>query len=157
MLDFSQMIINLVIALGLGAVMGIERGLVGKEVGIRTSMLVSGGAAMFTMIALSFSNVLGGGSPELATAIAVQGNIANIIASIITGIGFLGAGMIIKTDERVHGLTTAAVVWATAGIGIFVGLGMTRFALVAAVFMAGLLYLLRKIRIDERLHQMQGK
>jgi len=75
----------------------------------------------------------------------------SVIANIVVGIGFLGAGLIIKTNDHPHGVTTAALVWATAAIGILAGIGMLQFATVAAFLMALLLYILRKLNIANEL------
>jgi putative Mg2+ transporter-C (MgtC) family protein len=142
MLELSQMVLRLIFAIVLGALIGLERETIGKEAGVRTGIVVSAGSAIFTMIAFALPEAMaaqgiGGGDPALAF---------NVIANIITGIGFLGAGIIIKNQEaaHVHGLTTAAAVWATAAIGILAGLGMFAFAFVSAALLAGILYLLRK-------------
>jgi len=66
---------------------------------------------------------------------------------------FLGAGLIIKTDNHPHGVTTAALIWMAAAIGILVGVGLTQFAFAAAVVIALLLYLLRKLNISESLEK----
>lgn len=152
MLTFEQMLINLVIALVLGCLIGVEREFAGKEAGLRTSMLVSGGAAIFSMIALALPYLITQNSPEsLNEVLARNSGFLTIIANIVVGIGFLGAGIIIKTKEHVHGLTTAADIWMTSAIGVLVGIGLTTFAIAAAVIVSGLLYLLRKIRISERI------
>ena len=144
MLDVSQMTARLIVALLLGAVMGVERGLVGKEAGVRTSMLVSGGAAIFSMIGLALPYLTAHGNiPDVVAGSTFM----NVIANIVVGVGFLGAGIILKTQERVHGLTTAAAVWATAAVGVLVGIGLTSFAVVATILMAALLYFLRKLDV----------
>jgi len=79
-----------------------------------------------------------------------------VIANIVVGIGFLGAGIILKTRERVHGLTTAAVVWVAAAVGTLVGLGLVKFALISAVLMTGLLYLMRKFGLYEHVRPNQS-
>lgn len=146
MLEFSQMVSRFLVALALGALMGVERELVGKEAGTRTAMLVSGGAALFTIISLEMPAVFGIDPGNLAVLSD------RVISNIVVGIGFLGAGIIIKTGEgHVRGLTTAAVVWATAAVGTLAGLGLAKFALVSALTMSGLLYFLRRIRLYERL------
>ncbi len=136
-------------ALALGALMGLERELVGKEAGIRTAMMVAGGAAIFTLVGLSLPYIVA--VSNVADVIARNGGFLNIIANIVVGIGFLGAGIIIKTQEHVHGLTTAAVVWATAAVGILAGIGLLQFALVSALIFSGTLYLLRKLGVYERI------
>mgnify|MGYP001586057697 CR=1 FL=1 len=152
MLTFEQMLINLIIALVLGALIGVEREFAGKEAGIRTSMLVSGGAAIFSMIALSLPYFLTQNSPEnLNEVIARNSGFLAIIANIVVGIGFLGAGIIIKYKNHVHGLTTAADIWMTSAIGVLVGIGLIQFAVASAILVSGLLYLMRKIRISEKI------
>ena len=94
MLTLGTMLIRLVIAVALGAVIGFERELVGKEAGIRTDILVSAGAAIFTMIGLLLPYIVaypGAGSEHLLNIIEVSRGFS-VIAGIVTGIGFLGAG-----------------------------------------------------------------
>ena len=149
MLTFEQMAVRLLVALALGALIGLERQLVGKEAGIRTGMLISGGAAIFSMIALTLPEIFSLSNPLITVSDA---GFPSIIANIVVGIGFLGAGIIIKNDgSRVHGMTTAAVIWTTAAVGTLVGVGLTKFAVFSTVLIAGLLYVLRKVRVDEKL------
>ena len=146
------MFFRLVVALVLGALLGLERELVGKEAGVRTEMLVAGGAAIFSMIGLMLpyiSAMSSGAVPDMAS----QNSAFSVIANIVIGIGFLGAGLIIKTGDRPHGITTAALVWTTAAIGVLVGIGMITFAAVAAILITVLLYLLRKLDIAERIEK----
>ena len=157
MLTFSQMFIRLLVALGLGALLGLERELVGKEAGLRTEMLVSAGAALFTMIGLSLPYIVSSETGSLANVIAGNGGYFQVIANIVVGIGFLGAGLIIKTGERARGITTAAIVWTTAAIGVLVGIGMMEFAAVAALLIAVLLYVLRKLDITEQIEKISQK
>ena len=145
MLEFSQMVLRLVIALALGAIIGLERELVGKEAGTRTAMLVAGGSCLFTLVSFILPDLFGVNQSEAGVLSD------RVISNIVVGIGFLGAGIILKTGERVHGLTTAAVVWATAAIGVLVGLGLIKFAFVSALLISGPLYLLRKIKFYERI------
>lgn len=151
MLDFSQMLFRLLLAFGLGALIGLERELAGKVAGVRTSMMVAGGAAMFSIIGLSLPYIVAT-SPEYVDEIISQNTgFLNAIANIVVGIGFLGAGIIIKTEEHVHGLTTAAVIWATAAVGILAGIGLTEFAMTSSVLMTVILFVLRKLHIAERI------
>ena len=152
MLTFEQMLINLIVALALGALIGVEREFAGKEAGIRTSMLVAGGAAIFSMIALALPFLIGKDVTNFAQAITVQNaGFLNIIANIVVGIGFLGAGIIIKNKNHVHGLTTAADIWMTSAIGVLVGIGLVQFAVVSAIIISGLLFLFRKMKVSERI------
>ncbi len=152
MLTFQEMILRFAVALVLGALLGLERELVGKEAGIRTEMLVAGGASIFAMIGLMLPYIAASMSNS-AVDISAQSNSFGIIANIVVGIGFLGAGLIIKTGDRPHGITTAALVWTTAAIGVLAGVGMTWFAVAAAVILTVLLYMLRKLDIAERMEK----
>ncbi len=92
----------------IGALVGIQRERIGKAAGIRTYSLVCGGSALFTILALlSFPS----------------DSAARIIAQIVIGIGFLGAGTILHRDDKVSGLTTAAGMWIIAAVGMAIGLG----------------------------------
>lgn len=149
MITFSQMVIRLAVALFLGAIMGLEREAVRKEAGIRTEMLVAGGAAIFTIIGLALPYIITTNIGDADNLIAHNSGFLMIIANIVVGIGFLGAGIIIQTGERVHGLTTAAAVWTIAAIGVLAGLGLFEFAAVSTLFIVGLLYIFRNIELKK--------
>jgi putative Mg2+ transporter-C (MgtC) family protein len=110
---------KLLFASFLGAMIGLERDLHGRAAGLRTNLLVSLGAAIFMLlsesIALSHSQAL------VDSVIRVDPT--RIAAQIVTGIGFLGAGAIIKNGLTIRGLTTAACLWISAGIGMSIGAG----------------------------------
>ncbi len=150
------MVIRLAVALILGAILGVERELVGKEAGARTEIVVAGGSALFAMIALSLPYItasVSGNVPDLMARDSAFG----VIANIVVGIGFLGAGLIIKTNDHPHGLTTAALVWTTAAIGILAGIGMIQLAAFSATIITLLLYVLRKLNISEKIGAYSGK
>ncbi|KKW47555.1 MAG: MgtC/SapB transporter [Parcubacteria group bacterium GW2011_GWA1_59_11] len=146
------MLTNFGVAIVLGALMGLEREMVGKEAGIRTSIMVAGGAAIFSLIALNLPYIITAETGEVAEVLARNSGFLTVIANIVVGIGFLGAGIIIKTEERVHGLTTAAVIWAVAAVGTLAGIGLLEFAAASAIIFSGLLYILRKARVVEKLN-----
>ncbi len=149
------MITRLAVAMILGAVIGLERERIGKEVGIRTAMTISAGAAIFTIIGITLPYLMAD-SPENALKMAMaNGGYLGIIANIVVGIGFLGAGIIIKNEDRVHGLTSAAIVWLTAAVGILVGIGMLKFATAATLIMVAALYILRKLNIAEKVRAQE--
>ncbi len=150
MLTFEQMLVRFIVALILGALLGVERELVGKEAGVRTEMLVAGGAAIFAMVGLTLPFIAGGMTGAVPTLLE-QTNSFGIIANIVVGIGFLGAGLIIKMNDHPHGVTTAALVWMTAAIGILAGIGMEQFAVTAALLVALLLFVLRKLNVSKHL------
>ena len=146
------------IALILGAIIGIERELVGKEAGVRTEMVVAGGASIFAMIGIVLPFIVVGpyaAGPVPSEAALIGG--FGVIASIVTGIGFLGAGLIIKMNDHPRGITTAALVWTTAGIGVLAGIGLIQFAAAAAFVITILLYILRKLDVSERLERRSGQ
>lgn len=143
------MLIRFIAALALGALLGLERELVGKEAGIRTVMLVTGGASLFAMAALALPYIVSAQTGNLADVIARNSGFLTMIANIVVGIGFLGAGLIIQTDDRIHGVTTAALVWAAAAIGTLVGIGLIDFAIAAGVLMVIILYLLRTLNVAD--------
>lgn len=118
-------IAKLIIASLLGAIIGYERWHEHKEAGIRTHALVSFGATLFTLISLyGFDGIVDLGQVEHS----------RIMSQVVTGVGFLGAGMIIFRGHRVRGLTTAAGLWVCAAIGMAVGVGWY----VTAVFGTGI-------------------
>lgn len=126
-----EMGIRLLLAALFGAVAGYERQHAAKPAGLRTMSLVSLGAAAFTVI-----SIFGFG----------QGDPSRVAAQIVTGIGFLGAGTIIRTGVSVQGLTTAATIWAMAGVGMAVGAGMYILSAVATILLIIILQLLPKER-----------
>ncbi|MBI2140632.1 MgtC/SapB family protein [Candidatus Woesearchaeota archaeon] len=121
----SGVISRLVGAAIAGGLVGLEREITRKPAGIRTHMLVSLGAALFVLVGTQIYPSEG----------------ARIIAGLITGIGFLGAGTIFKEKDHVAGLTTAASVWAVAAIGAAIGLGEFEIASAAVILSLIILHL----------------
>jgi len=124
--DF-EIVVKLAIALLLGMSLGIERAIAGKTAGMRTYGLVTLGSALFVIIGILSSGVN-------LNANVFTDSTARITAAIIQGIGFLGAGLIIFKDSRVSGVTTAAGIWVSAGVGIAIGYGFYALAIIATVF-----------------------
>lgn len=124
-----------------GAVVGIDRELKAKPAGVRTHMLVSIGAALFMTGGLLVYERGGGGASGL--------RLDAVIGSIVTGVGFLGGGLILHVKERVGGVTTAAGVWVTAALGMLCGAGFFLLAAGGAVLAALVIGLL--LRLEERL------
>jgi putative Mg2+ transporter-C (MgtC) family protein len=150
MLTLEQMLVRFAVALVLGAILGIERELVKKgEAGVRTEMLVAGGSALFAMASLSLPYLVAT-SPENLNALISSGGFLGMVAGVTSGIGFLGAGIIIKIDSHPHGVTTAALVWTTAAIGVLVGIGLVEFAVIAGIALAVILFLFRKTDLSAR-------
>ena len=123
-----ELLLQLVLAVLLGGAIGLERELSGKPAGLRTNILIALGAAVFTILSIDM-------------AMGWNADPARIAAQIITGIGFLGAGAIMRTDRgAIHGLTTAATVWVNASLGMAAGAGRYRLAIIGALITAIVLF-----------------
>ena len=145
-MNFEEMLLRLGVAALLGAVLGLERQMAGKDAGIRTQMMVSAGAALFTLAGLSIPYVLNFSSQtEITGFLQNNAGFANVIANIVLGVGFLGSGLIVRQGLHARSLTTAATVWFVAGVGILSGLGVLAFAAAATAFAAIVLAVLRRI------------
>ena len=122
-------ILRLLVATAIGGAIGLNRELHGKATGLRTLALVGLGAAI---VVLTTQHV--GGVSDASSA-------SRVIQGVITGIGFLGAGVIMRSpkEERVHGLTTAATIWVTACMGVASGYGAWLLVITAALIIAFLL------------------
>ena len=125
MTEYIEILLRLVLATVAGGLVGLEREVVHKPAGIRTHMLVSLGSALFGLITIE----------------QLPNEAARIIAGIATGIGFLGAGTIFKAKDEVHGLTTAASVWAVAAIGLSIGFGYYLMTLISVILILLILQL----------------
>ena len=122
---------SLLLAVFLGAVVGLERETIHKPAGLRTHMLVCLGSCLFTIVSIGFSI-----------------DPARIAAGIVAGIGFIGAGTIWADRDKVQGITTAASLWATAAIGLTAGIGDYPLAIIATVLVFVILssrYLLKRV------------
>jgi putative Mg2+ transporter-C (MgtC) family protein len=125
---WDDTLLRLVVAAVLGGAIGLERELDEKAAGLRTHMLVSLGAALFTMVgAYGFHGFLTGGGA------VVRADPGRIAAQIVTGIGFLGAGVIFRQGFTIRGLTTAASLWVVAAVGMAAGAGFWEGAVIATV------------------------
>jgi putative Mg2+ transporter-C (MgtC) family protein len=124
-----EMILRLVLAVILGAMIGYNRSRHNKPAGLRTMALISLGSAAFTLIGIESVTqlaMLQTGEESLNSGVSKMINLdsSRIIAGIVGGIGFLGAGSIIQSRGRVQGMTSAASIWVTSTIGVSVGLGL---------------------------------
>ncbi len=127
-LGWDGSLLRLAVAAALGGLIGLERELDEKSAGLRTHMLVSLGSALFTIVsAYGFREFLASGDN------VVRADPARIAAQIVTGIGFIGAGVIFRQGLGVRGLTTAASLWLVAAIGMAAGAGYWAGAVVATV------------------------
>ena len=117
-LTWAEVVLRIVLAAALGGAIGLERELREREAGLRTHMLVSVGAALFTMVsAYAWTDW------RFSTEEGLVFDPTRIAAQVVTGIGFLGAGAIIRQGLSVRGLTTAATLWVVAAIGMAAGVG----------------------------------
>ena len=131
----TDLILRIVIAAIFGGVIGWERQKDGKPAGLRTHMLVSTGAALFTIISFAVMSVFEDSVIDPT----------RIAAGIITGVGFLGAGAILQSKGEVHGLTTAASIWIVSAVGMAVAFGLHILAGATTVVTVIVLYLLEKL------------
>jgi putative Mg2+ transporter-C (MgtC) family protein len=149
-----DIVIRLAVAAGLGAAVGFERELRDREAGMRTHLLVALGSCLFTLVsAYGFTEFLASGDA------VVRADPARIAAQIVTGIGFLGAGAIIREGLSVRGLTTAGSLWVVAAIGMGVGAGFYWAAVVTTgltLFALGPLRILG-YRVVERFRQEENR
>lgn len=112
-----EALLRIGVAAVFGAALGWEREVTAKPAGLRTHMLVAEGAALFMVASI----LLAGHFAEAGGAVRIDPS--RIASTIVTGVGFLGGGMILRSGDRVYGLTTAAGIWVAAAIGLLVGAG----------------------------------
>ena len=111
---YTEDLYKLLFSFFLGAIIGAEREYRSKSAGLRTLILIAVGSTLFTLV-----------------SIRISGDAGRIAANIVTGIGFIGAGIIFRENNRVVGITTAAIVWVTAALGMAIGAGFYVIALYA--------------------------
>jgi putative Mg2+ transporter-C (MgtC) family protein len=130
-----QIIFQMLLAAVLGGLIGMEREVKGKSSGLRTFAFVAMGSALFTILSIHGFNDVGP---------------SRVASNILTGVGFLGAGVIFRQEERVRGITTAAGLWLVAAIGMAVGCGFYTVAIFgAAICLISFIFLRR---VDEWIH-----
>lgn len=123
---------RLLLAAAAGGLVGLEREFHRKSAGFRTNILIAMGSALFTMLSGTLSASGGGDSTRIAS-------------QILTGMGFLGAGAIMRTNRNVHGLTTAATVWVNAALGMAAGAGLYHMTFIAVAITLIVLLILTPI------------
>ncbi len=121
-----EIALKLATALLLGMSLGVERAIAGKTAGMRTYGLVTMGSALFVIVGV----MAGGGFGTISASVES----IRLSAQIITGIGFLGAGLIFFNGGKMNGVTTAAGIWVAAGIGMAVGYGLNFVAVIVTIF-----------------------
>jgi putative Mg2+ transporter-C (MgtC) family protein len=131
----QEMLLRLLVALLLSGAVGLQRSFTGKAAGMRTHVLVGVGAAIFTLVSVqAFAG--GSGSPD------------RVAAQIVSGIGFIAGGVILKERGAIHGLTTAAGLWAVASLGMAAGAGLYLLGVAGAVVVLLTLIALRYVELE---------
>ncbi len=129
---YNDDFIKILSSTAVGALIGLEREYRGKSAGLRTFTLISVGCTIFTILSEKMGVV---NSPD------------RIAANVVTGIGFLGAGVIFKMDDRVKGLTTATIIWVTASLGMSIGNGHILLSFLGTVMVYIILGLFVKLEV----------
>ncbi len=132
---FALVVVRLLASALFGAMIGFQREVVGKPAGLRTHILVSMGTTVFVLACVGFAMDSDG--------------LSRVIQGIVTGIGFIGAGSILKLDKErdIKGLTTAASVWAASAVGVAVGLGSIGLGLISTILTLMVLSLVHRVEI----------
>jgi putative Mg2+ transporter-C (MgtC) family protein len=133
-----QMIIRLLLTLVLSGLIGLERQAHRRDAGLRTHILVALGSCLIMLTSLYVFDIY---KDQVAL------DPVRIAAGVVTGIGFLGAGTIIREPDGVRGLTTAASLWVVAGIGLAVGVGLNKIAIYTTILVLIVLHFLRYVEM----------
>lgn len=138
----EDILVKLIVSVIIGGLIGAEREYRSKSAGFRTLTMICIGATLFTI----FSEIIGAkSSPD------------RIASNVVVGIGFVGAGVIFKGDNRVNGITTAAMIWVTAALGMAIGAGYTLVAAAGCLLILAVLYLFTKIeRLIDKVSQIRN-
>ncbi len=145
---YGPQLLRLVLATAIGGLIGLEREFKGKPAGIRTNILICLGSCLVMILSI-----------EIASQAGAPADPGRIAAQVVTGVGFLGAGSIIRSRVTVAGLTTAATIWFVAALGLVVGAGYFVLAGAAAVIMIFILTALARVEhrmaVMRQLHVLQ--
>lgn len=140
-----EMVMKIAIAAVFGGILGLEREWHGRPAGLRTNILISVASCLFTILSI--------------VGFPLRGNAqdtARIAAQIVTGVGFLGAGTLMHSRNRVKGLTTAATVWLVSAVGMTVGIGAYGLALFTTILAAVVLQLLHPVSQQIKEHRQEN-
>jgi len=149
-ITLKEFILRVFIACVIGGMFGLERKNRGKPAGMKTNMLACAGAAMVSLIQLMISNKTGMLGVD---NVGIKADPTRLTAQVISGLGFLGAGVIMRGGDKVKGLTTAATLWLVAVLGIGIGYGFYSFVIVASIMILILSRVIKQIEltfIDKR-------
>lgn len=127
--------LRLLCAMVAGALLGFDREVRQRRIGIRTYMMVSLGAAIFTIVSIEMAHDM--------VAAGLSADPSRVLQGLVGGLGFLGAGAIIQGDRSVGGMVTAASLWVAGAVGLAAGLGYVLLALASALLAAGVLWISR--------------
>jgi putative Mg2+ transporter-C (MgtC) family protein len=141
-MELTDFIFRLLTAAGAGMIIGLERQVHHKTAGLRTHALVAVGSAVFVLVSLELSNG-GAGDPT------------RVIGQVVTGIGFLGAGVIIHQGPTIHGLTTAATIWCSSAIGCMAAAGFYSETLISVGLVVFINFVL--FRVDEWIDKISDR
>jgi putative Mg2+ transporter-C (MgtC) family protein len=134
MLPWIDVLTRLLIAAVLSGLIGLEREFRHKPIGFRTTMLVGLGATLIMLVSLAFTD-----------------DPTRVAAGVVTGIGFIGAGLIIQSRGEVHGITTAATIWVVAAVGLAVGIGYYSVAVIGTMFAIAVLLVFGNEKLRDKL------
>jgi putative Mg2+ transporter-C (MgtC) family protein len=136
---------KITLAAFVGGLIGLERDMHGHEAGLRTNMMICISSCLFTILSITAFPVIGNGTRDSA----------RVAAQIVVGVGFLGAGTLLQTRNKVHGLTTAATIWLVAALGMAIGTGAYGIAIFTAVLAFTILVVLAPIShwLEHRPHK----
>jgi putative Mg2+ transporter-C (MgtC) family protein len=138
--DWLNTGLRLCFAMLIGAIIGLERQIKNKPAGLRTHMLVSLGSAVFTLITIQING------PQVS-----PDSLSRVVQGITTGVGFLGAGEILRESSQsskspeIHGLTSAAAIWVAAALGIAAGCGLWQLGLMGAILTVTILHIFKRL------------
>lgn len=152
--EFQQQLLRLSAATFMGGILGIDRDLHRKPAGLRVLSMVAMGAAAVTLMSMSYAHEF---NPGVETASAQHDAVLRTVQGILSGIGFLGAGVILRGQNRdeIHGMNTAASIWVVAMIGIGCGMGLWRLA--SATFVVAWCILVIGRRLEAVLVRVSGQ
>jgi putative Mg2+ transporter-C (MgtC) family protein len=138
-LDEHSVFMKLTVATFCGALLGLEREYADKPAGLRTNIFICVGSALFTLASIIAWEMFTGASPP--------SDPMRVAAQVVTGVGFLGAGVIFKSEERITGITTASTIWFVAAIGMMIAIGFPLLGFLISLAATGLLFALGRAEV----------
>ena len=136
-LDEHSVFMKLLVSTFCGALLGLEREYADKPAGLRTNIFICVGSALFTLASIIAWELYTGANPP--------SDPMRVAAQIVTGVGFLGAGVIFKSEERITGMTTASTIWFVAAIGMIIAIGFPLLGFLISLVATGLLFALGRV------------